>query len=138
MNKYIVLCIVFVLAIVLIIVIKYVTPNNSPKEENNPKELVLTYKMNAGIPFKRIYEIEDESIVEFVRSYVKKDENTGAIVGAPIYTSYIFKGLKEGETIITFKVVSITDDNDIMSEDTNKIQVDKDGNISLINNQENE
>ena len=88
--------------------------------------------MSAGIPFKRIYEIEDESIVKLVKSYISKDENTGGKVGAPVYTSYVFQGLKEGTTTITFKVVSLEDENNIMSVDKNIVKVDIDGNISVL------
>ena len=103
-----------------------------PRSKKTSKELELTYEMNAGIPFKRIYEIEDESIVSSVKSYVSKNENYGAITGASVYTTYVFKGLKEGITTITFKVVSIDDDNDVMSEDKNVVKVDKDLNITLV------
>ena len=54
-----------------------------PKKKNT-KELELTYKINAGIPFKWEYEIEDSRVVSFVKSYVIKNENKGGIVGAPV------------------------------------------------------
>lgn len=101
-----------------------------PKKKNS-KELELTYKISAGIPFKWEFEIEDLSIVSFVKSYVIKNENKGGIVGAPIYTNYVFKGLKEGETTITFKFVNI---NGIVSKEEKRlVKVDKDGNIIVIN-----
>ena len=128
MNKYILLIIGVVLVIGIILAAKLLKPKNI----KNPKELELTYKMSAGIPFKRIYEIEDESIVECVKSFISKDENTGGKVGAPVYTTYVFKGLKEGVTTVTFKVVNISDAQDVMSEVKNTIKVDKEGNIFLI------
>ena len=99
--------------------------------KKSSKELEITYKISAGIPFRWEFEIEDLSIVSFVKSYVIKNENKGGIVGAPIYTNYVFKGLKEGETTITFKFVNI---NGIVSkEEKHLIKVDKDGNIIVIN-----
>ena len=89
--------------------------------------------MSAGIPFKRVIEIEDESIVELVKNYVSKDENTGGKVGAPVYMTYVFKGLKEGTTTIIYKVVSISEDSDVMSEEKSIVNVDKEGNITLVN-----
>lgn len=103
-----------------------------PKVSDNPKELELTYEINAGIPFRWDYEIEDESIVSFVKSYVVKDENTGGKVGAPVYTNYVFKGLKEGTTTITFKTVSITGERPDKKEKPHVVKVDKDLNISLV------
>ena len=127
MNKYLYVVIVLVLVVSLFFVIKGI-------KKNNPKELELTYEINAGIPFKWEYEIEDESVVEFVKSYVVKDENTNGKVGASVYTNYVFKGLKEGETTITFKIVSITGKHDDMEKEVNRVKVDKDLNITLIGN----
>ena len=98
---------------------------------SNPKQLELTYEINAGIPFRWEYEIEDESIVKFVKSYVVKDENTGAKVGASVYTNYVFEGLKEGITTITFKYVNFAD-NYVSGERKHIVKVDNDHNISLI------
>ncbi len=104
MNKFVLITIVVILTVcVLFFVLK-----KEPFLEKDPKVLELTYEINAGIPFKWEYEIEDESIVKFVKSYVLKDENTGAKAGASVYTNYVFEGLKEGTTTITFKTVSIT------------------------------
>ena len=109
-----------------------------PKKSNNPKELELTYEINAGIPFKWVYEIEDESVVEFVKRYVIQDDNNGGKVGASVYTNYVFKGLKEGETTITFKIVSITGEHEDSNIKIHKVKVDKDLNISLIGESNNE
>ena len=114
--------IIIVLLIGLFITLKFLTPKKSPKQ------LELTYKINAGIPFRWEYEIEDESIVKFVKSYVVKDENKGAIVGAPVYTNYVFEGLKEGETTITFKFVNFTE-NTVSNKTKHYVKVDKNGNI---------
>ena len=97
----------------------------------NNKELELTYELNAGIPFKWEVEVEDDSIVEYVKSYVVRDDNKDAITGASVYTNYVFRGLKEGTTTITFKLVNFAD-NYISSEEKHKVKVDKEGNITLI------
>ena len=96
------------------------------------KELEITYKISAGIPFRWEFEIEDESVVEFVKSYVLKDENTGGKVGAPVYTNYVFKGLKKGKTTIVFKCVNFTEDR-VTSERRHTVIVDENLNISSVN-----
>ena len=98
----------------------------------SPKELELTYRKSAGVPFKWTYVIEDPTIVECSRVYVLKDENKGGVVGAPIYNNYVFKGLKEGVTRVTFKYVSITDTDFDGKEETHTIKVDKNLNITLV------
>ena len=101
-------------------------------QEKSHKQLELTYEINAGIPFRWEFEIEDESIVEFKKSYVIRDDNKGGLVGGKIVTNYVFVGKKEGVTNVTFKYVNFTDDNYPTKEEVHKIKVDKDKNISLI------
>ena len=124
MNKYIIIGI----CVIVIGVLAYIF---IPKS-NDSKKLELTYEINAGIPFKWVYEIENPSIVQFVESYVLKDENTNGKVGASVYRNYVFKGLKEGSTTITFKEISITDESDIVKEEKTGVRVDKDLNISIV------
>jgi hypothetical protein len=124
--KYILSIIGLVLIVVVVIIVI------KPKDKYSPKELELTYEINAGIPFKWVYEIEDPKIVEFVKSYVVRDDNKGGKVGASVYTNYVFKGLKEGTTTITFKIVSITGEREDTNHETHKVKVDKDLNISLV------
>ena len=97
------------------------------------KQIELTYKTNGGVPYTWQYEIEDESIVKFVKSYEIENQNKNGLVGAPISINYVFEGLKEGVTTITFKYVNITDGS-IDKEEKNIIKVDKNKNISLIAN----
>lgn len=104
----------------------------------SPKELELTYQKSAGVPFKWTYTIEDPTIVECSKVYVLKDENKGGVVGAPIYNNYVFKGLKEGVTHVTFKYVSITDKDYEDKVETHTIKVDKNLNISLVGELKNE
>ena len=124
MNKKIIL----ILVLITIIIILIITKKRTPKELEIPKlksnQASLTYKISAGIPFKWEHEIEDESILKFVNSYVIKDENTGGKVGAPVYTKYIFEGLKEGTTTLTFKYVNFAD-NYLSSEEKYNVTVDK-------------
>ena len=101
-------------------------------QEKSHKQLELTYEINAGIPFRWEFEIEDESIVEFKKSYVIRDDNKGGLVGGKIVTNYVFVGKKEGVTNVTFKYVNFTDDNYPTKEEVHKIKVDKDKNISLV------
>ena len=125
MNKKIL--IILGIIILIIIVISILLINNY----NKSKRIELTYKSNGGVPFKWEYVIEDPTIVEFVKSYELKNENKGAIAGAPIYTNYVFKGLKEGTTTITFRYVSITDGH-VAKEEINNIAVDKNKNIAIV------
>ena len=133
MNKVVMIIIsVVVLLGVGLLVYKFVSKDKpeDPKQKN-PKELEIMKDISAGIPYKWEVEIEDESIVEFVKSYVVQDDNTDGKVGAKVYTNYVFKGLKEGSTNIVFKFVNFTN-NIVDSEDKYPVHVDKDLNISLI------
>lgn len=123
MNKYLLISICIVLCLSVIFILK-------KKQLSN--ELELTYSINAGIPFKWEFEIEDESVVQFVKKYVIQDDNKGAITGAKVYTNYVFKGLKEGVTKITFKIVSITGEYIDSNIEVNKVKVDANNNISLV------
>lgn len=125
MKKFFIVIIV-VLIIAVALILKFVV-----LDSNSSKKLELTYKKNAGIPFKWVCEIEDESIVVLDRSYVLKDENKGGKVGAPIYTNYVFKGLKPGTTKIKFKYVNFIT-NEIDKEEEHTIKVDNNLNISLV------
>lgn len=128
MNKIILISLIIIIIIgTLFIILK----TKKPIKESS-KQLELTYKINAGIPFKWEYAIENPKIVKFVKSYVVKDENKGAIVGAPVYTNYVFKGLKEGTTTITFKYVNFTEGT-ITEERKHTVKVDENNNISLVN-----
>ena len=98
---------------------------------DNPKELELTYQTNGGVPFKWEYEIEDETIVKFVKSYEIENKNVNGMVGAPISKNYVFKGLKKGTTTVTFKYINITDGT-ISKEEKHTLKVDKNKKISLI------
>lgn len=126
MNKKVMIGIVIIFAAVLFIVLKIVIPNTT-----GSKELELTYKTNGGVPYKWEYKIEDESIVEFVKTKDITSEEDKKLTGGPVYINYIFKGLKKGKTTITFKYVNITNGS-IEKENKIAVKVDKYKNISLI------
>ena len=65
--------------------------------------------------------------------FVINSSNGEIIDGAPVTTHYVFKGLKEGETTITFKSVSV-ENGSITWEEKKYIKVDKENNISIIKN----
>lgn len=112
---------------------KDVKPNISNINEEKKERVELVYKINAGIPFKWVYEIEDESIVKFDESYQIKNDNIDGRSGGAIETKYVFKGIKEGTTTITFKYVSIDGDK-IYEEYKHVVKVDNDNNATLIEN----
>lgn len=127
MKKILIWLIPAILLIIGIIVIVII------KNEESKKQLELTYEINAGIPFKWEYEIEDPSIVELAKTYVIRDDNKGGLVGGKIATNYVFKGKKEGTTTVTFNFVRIdTEEEQIEKSETHTIKVDKDLNISLV------
>lgn len=126
-KKIIVICVFAVLFIVGFAVTVIVIKN-----QKSPKELELTYRKSAGVPFKWTYVIEDPTIIECSRVYLLEDEKKSREKGAPIYNNYVFKGLKEGVTHVTFKYVSIVDKDYPPTEEVHTIKVDKDLNISLV------
>ena len=128
MNKKVMIGIGIIFFSALFVVLKIVIPSMT-----GSKELELTYKTNGGVPYKWEYKIEDESIVEFVKTKNVTSESDKELTGGPVYINYIFKGLKEGKTTIIFKYINITD-NSIEKEEKVEVKVDKYKNISLIAN----
>ena len=126
MNKKLIVGILLVLAVVLCVVLYFIVSDNS----DGHKELELTYKSNGGVPYKWEYKIEDESIVEFVKTKDITSKEDKKLDGGPVYTNYIFRGKKEGKTTITFKYVSIVDGS-VDKEEKVTVKVDKYKNISL-------
>jgi len=123
--------IIWIIAIILIIVFMGIIKIANDYKAN--KQIELTYEINAGIPFKWEYEIEDPDIVEFKRSYVIRDDNKGGLVGGKVVTNYVFKGKKEGVTTVTFNFVRIDSEEKIIDHsEKHTIKVDKDKNISLV------
>ena len=127
MNKKVIIgiAVVILLTAVLCVVLKIVIPSISGN-----KELELTYKTNKGVPYKWEYVIEDETIIEFVGTKDITSKEDKELLGGPVYTNYIFRGLKKGVTMVTFKYVSIIDGS-IDKEEKLTVKVDKYKNISL-------
>lgn len=125
MKKKTIICIVIILVFILLIIIAKTTSS---------KELELTLKTNGGVPYKWEYKIEDESIVKFIKTKEITSKKDKELAGGPVYIKYIFKGLKEGKTTITFKYVNIID-NSIKKKDRVIVKVDKYKNISIIEKQ---
>ena len=125
MNKKVMVCISIILVVTLLMVLKVIIPSISGN-----KELELTYKSNGGVPYKWEYKIEDESIVKFVRTKDITSKEDKKLDGGPVYTNYIFKGLKQGKTTITFKYTNIVDGS-VDKEEKVTVKVDKYKNISL-------
>lgn len=126
MNKKVVIGIGIIFLAVLFVVIKIIIPSTT-----GSKKLELTYKTNGGVPYKWEYKIEDESVVRCVETKDITSEDDNKLAGGPVYINYIFKGLKQGKTTITFKYVSIIDGS-IEKEDKVTVKVDKFKNISLV------
>lgn len=100
-------------------------------KKNSEKQITITYRIAAGIPFYWQYKIKDPSIVEFVEKKHRSTTKKKNLCGAPYDTDYIFKGLKEGKTTITFELFSISE-NKVDRKEKYKVEVDKDLNIRLI------
>ena len=130
MKRTILFCLLGITVITLVVYLLFWAIRGK-KNQGEGKTLELTYTINAGIPYKWEYEIEDKSIVEFVKSYVIEDKNVDGMTGAPVSTNYVFKGKKEGKTTITFKKVSVVDGS-VAEESKNTVKVDKNKNLSLI------
>lgn len=126
MNKKVVIGIGIIFLAVLFVVIKIIIPSTT-----GSKKLELTYKTNGGVPYKWEYKIEDESVVRCIETKDITSEDDNKLAGGPVYINYIFKGLKQGKTTITFKYVSIIDGS-IEKEDKVTVKVDKFKNISLV------
>ena len=126
MNKKILIGIGIIIVTCLIVTLKILFSSTA-------KQLELTYKTNGGVPYKWEYKIEDESIVKFVGTKDITPDEYKNLSGGLVYTNYIFKGLKEGKTTITFKYVSIVD-NTVDKEEKVTVKVDNHKNISLVAN----
>ena len=69
--------------------------------------------------------------MQFVRTKDITSKGDKKLVGGPVYINYVFKGIKEGKTTITFKYVSVVDGT-IEKEDKVTVKVDSHKNISLV------
>jgi len=140
MKIKIIICIVIIIVVCIsIFIIKHFNnKNNETIKHTDTKKgrLELVYSINAGIPFKWLYVIGDEDIVQFEESYQIRNENTDGRSGGAIDTKYVFKGIKEGTTTITFKYMNL--DGTLEEEIIHHVSVDKDNNVTLIDDNTNE
>ena len=126
MNKKALMGIILVIIGALFVVVGIIIPNS-----NDSKEIEFTKTTNGGVPYEWTYEIENPTVVEFVKSYVLEDKNQNGLVGAPISFNYVFRGLEEGRTTITFKYVSLAN-GEVVKEEKSTVRVDKNKNITLV------
>ena len=124
MNKKVLIGIILIFIGALFVIFEIVSNDGS-------KTIEFTYNTNGGVPYIWKYEIEDDSIVEFVKSYEISNENKNGMVGAPVSTNYVFRGLKKGKTTITFKYVHV-DGQSIEKKEKIVVKVDSNKNISLV------
>lgn len=120
------ICIYIIVGIILSVITFLLINTFAHRNER----LELTMKSNAGVPYKWIYEIEDESIVKFEKKYVVDEDRN--VKGGYISTNYVFKGLKKGKTKVTFKYVSILDEKDASKIEQFILKVDSNKNVSLV------
>ena len=93
------------------------------------KQIELTLKTNGGVPYKWEYEIEDESIVKYVKNYTLESDKD--IDGGVVLINYVFEGVKPGKTKLTFKYVNITN-NEVDKEQVYNLKVNNKKGISLV------
>ncbi|MBR6168945.1 protease inhibitor I42 family protein [Candidatus Saccharibacteria bacterium] len=73
-----------------------------------PGSVKITLETNGGVPYKWLYEIGDDSVIEYV-GVESKDLDPG-MDGGSVEETYSFKALKTGETDVVFEYKDITED----------------------------
>lgn len=99
--------------------------------DKSSRQIELTQKTNAGVPYEWEYEIENENIVKFVKKYTIEVNKNEQLEGGALSVNYVFKGNKKGITTVTFRYRNITT-NKVEKESVYKLKVDKYKRISLI------
>lgn len=127
MKKIIIFLIIISVGTLLIFVWK--SDKEKLPEDKYSKEIVLEYKTNGGVPYEWKYEISDTSIVSLKK--IEEPKNPSSMPGASINKKYIFKGLKEGNAIITFRYIDIRNKS-VTREEFNYISVNKNNEIKLV------
>lgn len=98
--------------------------------DDSSKIIEFTVDTNGGVPYKWEYEIEDETVVKYVKKYeINKEKEP--VEGGHIQINYVFEGLKEGKTKVILKYVNIVDKT-VEKKIVNKLKVDRHKNISLV------
>ena len=121
MSKKTMVNILVILIIVIGLVAFFFIFQNTKKESKN---LELKFDTNAGVPYKWTIAIDNTEVVDLLEEKTE-ESNDGEMVGGPVKVIYILKGLKEGETTVTFRYVDIRDES-IAKEEIVKVKVDKD------------
>ena len=139
-KQVILVTIIALVAVIALFAIAWFIMNN--KNNNgveSDKELSLVYSSNGGVPYTWEYEIDDETVLTKSNEYIVKDENRDGRVGAPVYTKYVFKGLKAGETKLSFKYKSFVT-GEVAKLELFNVTVNKDLSIdyTMIQSTENE
>lgn len=125
MKKKIIIISLFVIGFILGFLAFYLSDDSS-------KTIEFTVDTNGGVPYEWKYEIEDETVVKYVKNYeVSKEKEL--VDGGHIQINYVFEGLKEGKTKVVLKYINIVDKT-VEKEIVNKVKVDKNKNISLVAN----
>lgn len=120
--------IISIISICLITVIALIVIN--PFGEKN-KNIEITVNTNGGVPYKWVYEIEDESIVQYVKNYVVEENTDKNVEGGRVQINYVFKGVKPGNTKVKLKYVSIVDGS-VDKEESYNLKVDRRNNVSMV------
>ena len=95
-----------------------------------PGSVKITLETNGGVPYKWSYEIDDDSVIEYV-GVESKDLDPGMDGGA-VEETYSFKALKTGETDVVFEYKDITEDGgDVMETKVYHMTVDDKLDISV-------
>lgn len=103
--------------ILLALIAVFIYLSNSSKTTN---EIIL--KTNGGVSYLWEFEIENNDIIKYKeKESLEKRKN---VVGGEIEEHYIFKGLNEGKTIITFRYRNFVD-NTVDKTKKYKVKVDK-------------
>lgn len=112
MKKKIVIILVIVLVILCIVIIHGFRRKGLYSSNIKPKngEFEIIQKTNGGVPYKWEYSISNNN-VEYINSYSQDKYKDKQLAGGPVEIHYIFKGLKQGESTITFNYVSITNNS---------------------------
>jgi len=121
---------IFIIVGIIVFIVAVIAGVLYFSKDESGKELELTYTVYGGTPYEWKVSIEDESIVKLDRSYNLEDKNNEGLDGAPVSTNYVFKGLKKGDTYVTFQYVNFVT-GDVEKEEVHHIRVDKNKNISL-------
>ena len=117
------LLLTFIILLVLILIIFFVLklqPKSNPIQINTNNidqnytlkngEFEIVKDTNGGVPYIWKLEVTNNKI-KSVGKYSKELYPEKQLAGGPVEEHYIFKGVEPGETIITFKYVSVTDDS---------------------------